>query len=222
MRSKPTRNQIKYTIYFDEYRMSLILRAIQTESYCAMLFRKKRLLNTILLEYICDGYGVSVSEDWKQTTCKYWVTKLSVDPALGDRCQQTLVSRSCYRLGHYDRKGIAVKAILIGTTQEVDKSAIDAPVLRGKGGGAIFCVVFGVALRAAAAYETRGAATILPPPPSSSARPFGVLACPLLQPTTFTLPSFFILPCFSSFSAATKKIMLCKRNRFLKSLFYKK
>lgn len=129
------------------------------------------------------------------------------------------MSRSCYRLCHYDRKVIAVKAIFTGTTQEVDKSAIDAPVLRGKGGGPIFCGE--AALRAAAAYETRGEATTLPlpPPPSSSARPFGVLTCPLLQPTTFTLPSFFILPCLSSFSAATRKIIFCKRNCFLKSLF---
>lgn len=112
-----------------------------------------------------------------------------------------------------------MKIILTESTQEVDKSAIDAPVLRGKGGGAVFCGEAG--LRAAAAYETRGETTTLPPPPSSSARPFGVLACPLLQPTTtFTLPSFFILPCFSSLSAATKKIMFFKRNCLQKLVRY--
>lgn len=89
-----------------------------------------------------------ISEDCNKTTCKYWVTESSVNPALGVRCQKSLVLEAATNR-HYDSKGIAVKAILTRTTQEVDKSAIDAPVLRGKGGGAVFCGE--AALRAAAA-----------------------------------------------------------------------
>lgn len=37
------------------------------------------------------------TEDWKKKHLKNWATELLlVDPALGVRCQKSLVSRSCY------------------------------------------------------------------------------------------------------------------------------
>lgn len=76
------------------------------------------------------------------------------------------------------------------------------PVFSGKGAGVLACGEVG--LRAAAAYETLGLAA---PPPSSSARPFGVLACPLLQDSGLTPDSFFIFAGLVCFSGTKKQFI---------------